>query len=828
LPNNFGVGDGLNQAAFTWNAPSKFVGPGYMARVDHTFGPNDNIFVRYLQSYYNTQLGDFLNARPEVYPGFSPLGEVGRTGKNLSVSWRHTFSPALVNEFTLGFNRFNFNFTFGESNPSFGSIPPWSDVCIYGSFALMDAPNCVSPHTQRAVTTPQIVDNLSWSHGKHTLRAGVNFRFYIHNDSRGFFGGQIMTPGVLFRRSTRLGGFTNIPAAITGVAGSTPNSTDINNLQQAIVEYSGIPATVQQGFLADFNSDQYVPSLYATVYTRAHQYDFYVQDEWHATRNLTLNAGLRWEYNPVPFDKKATMVPDKPIDGSQGAVSFVRADGWFKNSNLGSIGPRVGLAYALGTKTVVRAGYGWLFDTLSTFQVTAIAGKVPGFIQNCVTSIDSSGNPTTTVGCPTPTGLNNRIAQGFPTSVGGPTIKPSSALSPPPQANGIAPNVGAFDPNLKNPSIHQWDLTIQRELPLNIVAEVGYVGKRGTHLYRAYDLNQIGTTQTGFLDSFNAARANTLAGCAPAGTGCPAGVTPQAPTLLLSMVSASFLNSSSSVSDFKNGNIGNLAVRVDSLGGASSITSKGFPANYFRPNPQFSQIFYQDAGGDSYYHGLFIALRRRFEKGLDFGLSYTLSKSIDDMSVDPTGAATGGGLSTTSFSRTPTDIRNFRLDRALSDFDNRHVLQTNLLWELPVGKGKKFAAGMPGWLNQIIGDWQFTGIFTYQSGEPYTISSGQRTTNGSHASTAFIKGPLPQGDLHQVQGVQGPVTYEVGALITNPTDPNYNCRPVTNTQSYFCIPLPGQNGSGRNVVNGPNFWNLDSGLTKNFHITEAVKLQFRA
>jgi len=80
-----------------------------------------------------------------------------------------------------------------------------------------------------------------------------------------------------------------------------------------------------------------------------------------------------------------------------------------------------------------------------------------------------------------------------------------------------------------------------------------------------------------------------------------------------------------------------------------------------------------DSGGDSYYHGLFIAVRRRSNRAWISVFSYTFSKSIDDMSIDPTGAATGGGLSSTN-SRTPTDIHNWRLDRALSDFNNTHVL----------------------------------------------------------------------------------------------------------------------------------------------------------
>ena len=190
-----------------------------MARVDHTFNENNVIFVRYLHNRYDTKEGDFLNARPAVFPGSPPLGEVTRIGRNLAASWRRTITPNLVNELTGGFNRFAFAFTFGESNPNFGDsskLPPWSDQCVYGSFVNIAAPNCVSPHTQRGVTAPQFIDNLSWTHGAHTFHGGVNFRFYVHNDSRGFFGSTITAPGVLFNQGTRQGGFTNIPAIIGG------------------------------------------------------------------------------------------------------------------------------------------------------------------------------------------------------------------------------------------------------------------------------------------------------------------------------------------------------------------------------------------------------------------------------------------------------------------------------------------------------------------------------------------------------------------------------------------------------------------------------------
>jgi hypothetical protein len=70
--------------------------------------------------------------------------------------------------------------------------------------------------------------------------------------------------------------------------------------------------------------------------------------------------------------------------------------------------------------------------------------------------------------------------------------------------------------------------------------------------------------------------------------------------------------------------------------------------------------------------------------------------------------------------------------------------------------------------------------------------------------------------------------YQTGPLITNAADPHFNCRNVTGTQTFFCIPPPGQNGQGRNFVQGPSFWNLDSGLMKNFRMTERVNLQVLA
>jgi len=129
---------------------------------------------------------------------------------------------------------------------------------------------------------------------------------------------------------------------------------------------------------------------------------------------------------------------------------------------------------------------------------------------------------------------------------------------------------------------------------------------------------------------------------------------------------------------------------------------------------------------------------------------------------------------------------------------------------------------------RLLGNWELSAVYTIQSGEPYSITSGSLTANGAHVSFAQVRGPLDKGHVQFVSGVEGPAMYNVGQLITNPADPNFNCVNVTRTQTFFCIPPPGQNGNGRNIVQGPDFWNLDSGLLKDFGITERFKLQFRA
>jgi hypothetical protein len=340
VPNNYQAsGDGLNTATYMWNPPANFEGPNYLGRVDHRFNENNNIFVRYMYSQYNTLKGDPLNARPAIFPGFPPRGEVFRTTQGLAASYRRVFSPTVVNEFTMGYSRFVFLFTQGETNPSWPNNPPYA-------FANVTLDSINTPRTYRAVTTPQFVDNLSWIKGKHVLQMGFNMRFYQHNDQRGQPGGVNVTPTMSFSGSTRTPVGFNTPAVGTSTKAGI-SSSDNSRLLGAINDIMGIPAQLSQVFLGELNSDMFLPyksGEAVTMWSEGHrmkQYNFYFQDEWKFRSNVTINLGLRWEVNMAPTEAGGRVyLPDKPIEGTQGPVTFVKSDAWLKTNNAKAIAHR--------------------------------------------------------------------------------------------------------------------------------------------------------------------------------------------------------------------------------------------------------------------------------------------------------------------------------------------------------------------------------------------------------------------------------------------------------------------------------------------------------
>src|SRR5215216_3465822 len=836
LPNNFSSGDGLNTATFLWNPPTAIRGPAINVRVDHNFNENNSVFARYLWSDYNTLQGDPLNGRPQVYPDNPPQGEVFRRTSNLAIGWRRVISPRVVNELTVGYGRFGFLFTQGEANPAWPDIPPYD-------FTSLSEPWLNTPRTARWVTTPQILDNLSVVHGEHVFRGGINFRFYRHVDQRGQPGGINVTPSVTFSRTDR------DPLSVDGfkAAANINTSDDLVTLGNLINTIYGLPARMSQTFISNLGDDVFLPFKTGdsvTLYAEKHnldQYNLYFQDEWKARPNLTLNYGARWEINPPANTSPqlnvfvattpiaGTPLPATPVVDQPGAVNFAPAKHWYEGDFKWAIGPRFGLAYSPdfksgfmrrlfgeNGKSVIRLGYGIAFDTISSFQVTAAAGRTPGLVQSCTSSFNATAGAFTSItkGCVNSPDINKTLAGGFPTQLPAPSAKPSEFFTPKQQLRLNSPPITVFAPHMQLPTVHEWNFGIQRELPGGLVAQAAYIGRRGEHLFMAYDINQVNPDS--IIPSFLIMQQNRAKGCTPNGTGCPSGVTGITPPLfnqlqtlggLSATAAAGFINSATTLSELDINGAGSFARRIED----NTLGLK------LRPNQQFALITYLDNSGDSNYHAGQFTLRRRFSTGLGLSMAYTFGKSIDNQSVDPVGASSGGGLSTTN-SRTPTDIRDFREERARSDFDRTHVLTGASVWEVPVGRGRRFLSNASGIVNQILGGWTINTIYTQMSGEPFAVRSGAFTSNGSHESRAGVQGPVT-AQLQELPGspLAGPVLFKPVNAVTCGVD----------LSQPFCIPAPGQNGAGRNIFVAPGYWNVDFGFIKYFEINERVKIQFR-
>ena len=153
------------------------------------------------------------------------------------------------------------------------------------------------------------------------------------------------------------------------------------------------------------------------------------------------------------------------------------------------------------------------------------------------------------------------------------------------------------------------------------------------------------------------------------------------------------------------------------------------------------------------------------------------------------------------------------------------MLQSAAVWEVPVGKGKRFLGSSHGVVNQLLGGWTINTIYTFMTGEPFAVRSGSFTYNGSHESRAGLVKPV-EARLQYLpnQTFAGPVLFQPVEL--NPVTGNpYTCG--TNPNVTFCMPVPGTNGAGRNIFVASNYWNADLGFIKVIQISERVKLQFR-
>lgn len=804
LPNNFTLaGDGLNTAAYVWSAPQREKQYDFVSKFDFNLNDQNAFYVRYAQGEQNT-FGDAANGGRPRFPNSGNFVDTFRTPKNLAVNWRFSPTARLTNEFLFGISQFGFSFNTPNPDPNYPFV-----------FNLPTDSNTNFSYNARQFRTLQFVDNLTVDFSPHIVKMGTNLRFGRGFDDRSSVAGTNIEPIVsLGRVGSNYSAFTNLP---TGTA--VINTADRQRLESMINDLLGRVTSYTQAFVLDENN----PSAFAPAGTRWEyigkypELDFYIQDNWRARPNLTLDLGVRYEIKLTPSSGTGRPVlrPSQPfVLGSPATNSLRWEEGDLFDSDYTVILPTIGFAWDpfKDGKTSIRANYRISSDKFGTqFFGASIFQSAPG---NTFAGTDNglSGSSGTL------------LRNGLPTLV--PTRTPTELRQP---AAFSTNSINVIDPDVQFPRVHSWTLSLQREIFKDNVIEVNYIGKKGTHLFGGYNANDVNIRATvsgasgTFLDAFNQVRGGA--------TSVP----------YLNLIFTGNANDPNNIGTtiFRNlnstgvtqGSVGTLALQASQrVCGTADVTS-GYctsaqvgrrflditgNSSLLQPYSQFTGgLFVTDSNDRSMYNSVEAIFKRRFSKGLSFQLAYTYAISKDTRSFDPvfTTVATG---STQTSANTPQDNAQRDLIYSWSDFDRRHSFQGTYVYELPFGKGKWIGNESPSVVSYLISGWQLAGGIRLTSGRPFSVFSGLNTFSGSVGSFANCNG----------------CTRDMGKVIQ--ADPsgagllrNWFFDPVTQT-TLFSRPDPGQLGNlPRNFFIGPGYFETDASLRKQFKFTERFNFDLR-
>lgn len=457
---------------------SNATGDNVSVRVDHNFSQKETLAVRYTFNRYldpNFDHTDYL-------PGLGGTGTSQRR-QNASLQLTSVIDPRLVNNFRLGGNRINFPLSCQGLNvlDSFGPTDPFGrglDIPLPGVAGL----GCLLINdrngSKRFSGTYTIGDDVTWARGRHTFKFGVETHDVYSNNTNGF----LSRPTLDFNNFSNFGG---VPAFATGNPQVDSNPT----LQNMVWSLFGTVGSVTQAQFFDRIGNRSADDLRGF---RQKDFAAFGQDTFKVFSNLTLNYGLRYQFNGVPYEVNnllSTLFAD-----SGGPAPFTFTVAGRKEHGLPPLysndwhdfEPRVGIAWdpVKDGKTSIRAGYGIFHDRLFGQLLGLVRGNPP-FQQVFFQPFIPGPPPCSPGDIQTPSGF----------CVGPPL---AGLLPPPSLVSGPGANVvndGSFilpfiiDPHLRMPYSQGWNFGVQRDLPGSLTMELNYVGSRGTRLLRLVDGN---------------------------------------------------------------------------------------------------------------------------------------------------------------------------------------------------------------------------------------------------------------------------------------------------------------------------------------------------
>jgi Carboxypeptidase regulatory-like domain len=719
--------------------------------------------------------------QPQTYPfqilhGASTGGDVpvgsGFTNaqrfQNGSISWTRTISPTLVNELRFATNRsaieqatptnttspaslgFSCTGVVGTCNTVVpddpkGTAPPV--MFLSGLFNLGPSPQ--GP-TKLHDSVFQYQDTLSWHRGKHELKFGGDFRWVENNFNFDFF----------------------------------------NNGSFSFGDFGAFTGDTLADFVGGF-WDNYFQFANAVYGIRTHSLYFFGQDEWKLTRNLTLDYGLRYEYNSPQTDihnniigwypgRQSTLFPTSPPD------LLYAGDPGTPNRGLvypdrNNFAPRIGFAWDMfgNSKLVMRGGAGIFYDLEDGALNLQFGGQPPfGYVANNFPSYagvspPASGSfvsdPFTAFGYPDP----------YPFVAGGHF---GQFFTP------AQPFAYVVLPHFRTPYSNHVNFGFQYQLSRETMVEAAYVG--------SFSRKAINTGELNFP---------TVAG--------PNGLMAQYQYYISQGTDPTFLD---------------LADCARPLGNCQGA-APGFPAFTGTPTGE-EQILGDFSNSNASSNQFQLTLDKRASHGLEFRAAYTLSKTID----------VNSGFRARSTEMTNPNDPAF--DRGLADFDSRHRLVISAIWKLPIGgQGNSLR-------DKLLGGWTVAAIPSFQSGNPFSIfqNDGSSMTN-DFLERADVIGPVKIFDdprkmrtfSPDPDGVHGSCLggTETGHFWFDPTNivcslgpPVGQSLPNPNFTSMVQggVPLFTFGNMARNSLRGPGINNFDISILKDFKVTESKSLQFQA
>jgi outer membrane receptor protein involved in Fe transport len=611
-------------------------------KVDHYFSERNRIFARY-------SVDDTPDTRAGAYGSnpASPSAGVQRFGRrNTVVEDNETFTPTLLGTFRLTVTRlsnFRVPFANGFDITSLGfpaglakSLwpPSFPDITIAGYSINSSITNIITggllgatDQIAQGANTWGLQGAITKTAGGHEFKMGSEFRIYqLNNQQTG-----ANSPNFAFAANWTQGPNATAASTTAGDAAAT--------------FLLGIPTGAANP----------VPGLtMQTKYTAV-----YFQDNYKVTPRLTLNYGVRYEYETprtdrynqlTNFDYAATPPLNTPGLTLHGALTFVGVNGVSRyqgDPEMHNFSPRLGLAFRVNDKTVIRTGGGLFYASIWGVGTGSASFGSSGFINATNIVQPNAVLPQTFLNNPFPTGL----------------VPPTgSSLGP---ATLLGQAITFYDRGNRTPYSGSWNFNIQRQLPANVLLEVGYLGSRGVKFpISALTLDQLPTADLALGNALNTQVPNPF--------------------------------------------FGQIATGVDA-------TATVAQAQLLRPYPHYNGVTSDDADlANSSYNALTVRAERRYSKGLTLLFSYTYSKTID---------LQGAGFSgETDSAVTIQNWNNLKGEYAPSVIDQTHRFVFSAVYQLPFFKGRH------GFLEAALGGWEVGAIFSHFTGGPLGMQQNTNNT----------------------------------------------------------------------------------------------------